>query len=353
MNTIKRKYKLLKLKAIDLFSGCGGLTQGLKEADFGVLAAVELDLLAAETYTVNHPEVSLLNSDIRAISPKALLDVCNLSRGELDLLAGCPPCQGFSRLRNNNRRVRMDDPRNRLIEDVLRLVQGLLPKVLMLENVPNLARYSRYLHFKRELRQLGYEVSDDILNVADYGVPQRRRRLVVLASRIGKISHIRPAGLRRTVRDAINNLPEKMLNDDPLHNLIECRTERIRALIRAVPKDGGSRKDLPRRFALKCHKQQDGFHDVYGRMRWDDVAPTITGGCINPSKGRFIHPVEDRAITLREAALLQSFPLDYWFSLRRGKYAAAEMIGNALPPAFSRVQAEAIRAHLGARSVER
>ncbi len=335
-----------KFKAIDLFSGCGGLTQGLKEAGFGVLAAIEIDPLAAETYAVNHPEVSLFMLDIRTVSAKVLLDACKLGRGELDLLAGCPPCQGFSRLRNNNRRVRMDDPRNRLIADVLRLVQGIFPRVLMLENVPNLARYSRYVRFKRELQQMGYEVSDEILNVADYGVPQRRRRLVVLASRICKISQIRPAGLRRTVRDAIGNLSEHSLGDDPLQQSSERRSNRVGALIRAVPKDGGSRKDLPKRFVLKCHERRDGFHDIYGRMRWDDVAPTITGGCINPSKGRFLHPEEDRAITLREAALLQSFPLDYRFSLRRGKYAAAEMIGNALPPAFSRAQAEAIRTHL-------
>ena len=117
-------------------------------------------------------------------------------------------------------------------------------------------------------------------------------------------------------------------------------------LIRAIPKDGGSRTALSETLRLKCHTIANGYYDVYGRMRWDDVAPTITGGCINPSKGRFLHPVEDRAISLREAALLQSFPTSYTFSLRRGKYAVAEMIGNALPPIFSRVQAEAIRAHL-------
>lgn len=337
--------------AIDLFSGCGGLTQGLRDAGFTVGAAVEIDALAAETYAANHPEVRLFNADIRNISASQIMEACGIEEGELDLLAGCPPCQGFSRIRLNNKRERMDDPRNRLIGEVLRLVAEMQPKVVMLENVPNLSRYSRYLDFKRELRKLGYEISDQTLDVADFGVPQRRKRLVVLASRLGRISHLAPVEGRRTVRDAIGKLPVDILKSDPLHNLGEKRSERVRQLIKAIPKDGGSRTALSAGLTLKCHEKQDGFYDVYGRMRWDDVAPTITGGCINPSKGRFLHPEEDRAITLREAAILQSFPPGYQFSLRRGKYAAAEMIGNALPPMFSRMQAEAIKLHLAERSI--
>lgn len=334
------------LMAIDLFSGCGGLTQGLKDAGFTVGVAVEIDALAAETYAANHPDVNLFNADIRDISSSEIMEVCGVARGELDLLASCPPCQGFSRIRLNNKKERMDDPRNRLIDDVLRLISELQPKTVMMENVPNLARYTRYLNFKRELRKLGYNVVDKVLDVADFGVPQRRKRLVVLASRLGQISHPTPVDKRRTVRDAIATLPADIVDSDPLHNLGEQRSERIRRLIRAIPKDGGSRTALSPDLTLKCHEKQNGFYDVYGRMKWDDVSPTITGGCINPSKGRFLHPTEDRAITLREAALLQSFPPRYMFSLRRGKYAAAEMIGNALPPVFSRMQAEVIRKHL-------
>lgn len=335
--------------AIDLFSGCGGLTQGLRDAGFTVGAAVEIDALAAETYAANHPKVKLFNGDIRGISAAEIMEACGVARGELDLLAGCPPCQGFSRIRLNNKKERMDDPRNRLIDEVLRLIGELQPKVVMLENVPNLARYTRYLNFKRGLRKLGYDVVDKVLDVADFGVPQRRKRLVVLASRLGQISHPAPVDKRKTVRDAIATLPADIVDNDPLHNLGEQRSERVRQLIKAIPKDGGSRTALSPGLALKCHEKQDGFYDVYGRMKWDDVSPTITGGCINPSKGRFLHPMEDRAITLREAALLQSFPPGYVFSLRRGKYAAAEMIGNALPPVFSRMQAEVIRKHLGAQ----
>lgn len=334
------------LTAVDLFSGCGGLTQGLKEAEFDVLAAVEMDPLAAETYAINHPAVKVLQADIQTVSSAEFLNATNIAPGDLDLLAGCPPCQGFSRMRNRNQMRRMADPRNRLIDEVLRIVEALQPKAIMLENVPNLERYSRYSLFKKNLRSLGYNVADGIFDVAEFGVPQRRRRLVVLASRVGKISNLSAPKIRTTVRDAIGFMQSSQQGLDPLHNVLEKRSLRVRELIKLIPKDGGSRSALPKHIQLKCHSRSDGHYDVYGRMRWDDVAPTITGGCVNPSKGRFLHPVENRAITLREAALLQSFPPDYYFSLRRGKYAAAEMIGNALPPTFSRIQGEAIKAHL-------
>ena len=121
---------------------------------------------------------------------------------------------------------------------------------------------------------------------------------------------------------------------------------RSRTLIRLIPKDGGSRLDLGRQRQLGCHRRCDGFKDVYGRMAWDDVSPTVTGGCVNPSKGRFLHPTKNRCVTLREAALLQSFPPTYRFSLRRGKFPAAQMIGNALPPEFIRRHAKQVGKHL-------
>ncbi|GBG56438.1 cytosine-specific methyltransferase [Sporomusaceae bacterium FL31] len=332
--------------AIDIFAGCGGLSQGLTEWGFKVLAAVEIDQLAAETYAENHKGVNVLNQDIRGVTADRLLVECGLNRGELDLLAGCPPCQGFSRMRNKNKSCRLDDPRNRLIDEFARLVEGLLPKVIMLENVPGLARYSRFIHFKRLLKSLGYNICENIADISNYGVPQRRKRLVVLASRIGKIHYLTKTDVKKTVRDAIGSLTPIGRTNDPLHKDTERRSERVMRLIKAIPKDGGSRSALSPDMVLKCHTELRGFYDVYGRMKWDDVAPTITGGCINPSKGRFIHPTEDRAITLREAALLQTFPGDYTFSLKRGRYAVAMMIGNALPPAFSRVQAEIIKHHL-------
>ena len=172
--------------------------------------------------------------------------------------------------------------------------------------------------------------------------------MVLLAGYGGRINWFPEDKSAPTVRAAISGLESPGLSGDTLHDLPEKRSPKILNLIKRIPKDGGSRKSLGKDEQLQCHKKLQGFHDVYGRMAWDNVAPTITTGCINPSKGRFLHPEEDRAITLREAALLQGFPIDYWFSLQKGKYAAAEMIGNALPPEFARRQALSVKRFLNA-----
>jgi len=258
-----------------------------------------------------------------------------LRKGQLDLLAGCPPCQGFSTMTTLNGSLRRNDPRNSLVLEFIRFVRGLRPKAVMLENVPRLATDRRMKHVISELESMGYHCTHDVLDAADYGVPQRRRRFILLAGHRAQIAFGCPSRRRRSVRDAIGRLGKRSKRD-PLHNIQEDRTERVRGLIRLIPKNGGSRTDLKFADQLACHRKCDGFHDVYGRMAWDDVSPTITGGCFNPSKGRFLHPSRHRAITLREAALLQTFPPTYFFSLRRGKSNAAQMIGNALPPEFVR-----------------
>jgi DNA (cytosine-5)-methyltransferase 1 len=165
-------------------------------------------------------------------------------------------------------------------------------------------------------------------------VPQRRRRMILIASRLGEVDFAPKSKSPATVRDAIGSLPPPGSGDDLLH-VRTTRAVKVEALIRKVPRDGGSRASLGKRHQLPCHKKTDGFRDVYGRMAWDRPAPTITGGCINPSKGRFLHPVAHRAITLREAALLQGFPRHYHFPMSSGTYAVAQMIGNAFPPSFA------------------
>lgn len=328
-----------KLTAIDLFAGCGGLTEGLKQAGFRVVGAVEIDELAAESYRMNHPCVALKNEDIRTIKVAALREEIGLKKGELDLLAGCPPCQGFSNLRTLNGKRDVRDRRNSLTDEFLRFVRGFAPRAVMLENVPGLAERRRFRDFAATLRELGYVLNWAILDAARYGVPQRRRRLILFGSKRTKIDFAPCGEVEATVRGAIDGLQMPGRTNDPLHCIIGKRSERIVELIKLIPKDGGSRGDLPRNRWLECHKKCNGFKDVYGRMRWDSVAPTITGGCLNPSKGRFLHPIQDRPITAREAALLQSFPPDYKFSTRQGIYAVAAMIGNALPPEFIRRQA--------------
>lgn len=322
-----------KPKAIDLFCGCGGLTLGLKQAGFDVIGAVDIDNLSIETYRANHPEVHLWEDDIRDLTNDKIKKTLKLKKGELDLLAGCPPCQGFSTMRTKNGGYRIRDDRNTLIRDFIRLVKGLVPKMVMFENVPYVRDYWLFKDFYKQLNQLGYKVKYDVLNAADYGVPQRRKRLILIASRIGEVKFAEKA-TKKTVEDAIKSMPKSGKSGDPLHDYQERRTEKIRSLIKRIPKDGGSRKDLPEDEQLECHKRCDGFKDVYGRMAWNKQAPTITSGCTNPSKGRFLHPEEDRAITLREAALLQSFPRNYKFDIKAGKGKIAELIGNALPPIF-------------------
>lgn len=335
-----------KLLAIDLFSGCGGLTLGLKQAGFSVVGAVEIDSVAAETYKANHPRVKVWRQDIRKLSGAEILRTLKIKRGELDLLAGCPPCQGFSSIRTHNGKKRVRDDRNDLVFEYLRLVKALRPRAAMMENVPALATDRRMKELTKELEKLGYDMQGTpvVLNTADYGVPQRRRRMILVSSRVGKVMLPKGQKARQTVRQTIGDMPKPGKSGDPLHDLRENRDQRTIEMINLIPKDGGSRMDLPEKYHLRCHRRfPGGFKDVYGRMKWEDVSPTITGGCVSPSKGRFLHPSQNRAITLREAALLQTFPKNYRFSLKSGKQRVALMIGNALPPAFIRAHALAIK----------
>jgi len=331
-------------KAVDLFSGCGGLTTGLERAGFDVVSAVEHDSLAAETYRLNHPKVTLLETDIRKVTARELL-----GRGlsKVHLLAGCPPCQGFSRVRRRNANRPALDERNWLIDDFHRLLQELRPFAVFLENVPGIERYHRFKSFLTALRTLGYQVEWRTVDLKDYAVPQRRQRVVVLSGLGFKIEFPKPAKARRTVRSAIGDLSVPEGSSNPLHVAADHSAAMLER-IRAVPKDGGSRCDWPKELVLECHQKCSGFKDVYGRMAWNEPSPTITGGCINASKGRFVHPEQNRAITLLEAALLQTFPRSYRFSLRRGKYPTAEMIGNALPPEFAERVGKRIAAALEA-----
>lgn len=342
-----------KPKAFDIFSGCGGTTQGLRDAGFHVVGGIESDELAVETYRANHRRIRVWDEDIRELKAADVLTELGLERGELALMVACPPCQAFSALPRLNGSRRIRDKENKdLVFEYLRFVKALLPQVVMVENVPRLIDDYRFAEVRRQLKKLGYEGEPRIFNAADFGVPQRRRRMILIASRVGSIEYAAPIPQsgRRTVRDAIGGLSRPGTTGDAMHDFPETRSAKVAKLIAAIPKDGGSRLQLGHRRQLECHRDFDGFKDIYGRMAWDDVSPTITGGCVNPSKGRFLHPMQNRAITLREAALLQSFPPDYRFSLARGKYAAAVMIGNAFPPSFVKPHARQVRLHLQGRA---
>lgn len=332
-----------KPTAIDLFCGAGGLTIGLRKAGFRVLGAVDSDLGAVEVYKANHKDVQVWDEDIRGLECGSVKRRLGINRGELGLLAGCPPCQGFSTIRTLNGARRVVDPRNDLVTDFFRFVEELRPKAVMMENVPGLADDHRFKQFVKDMERLGYIGHFDILNAVDYGVPQRRRRLIYIAG-LGEMPEFgKPANKKKTVKEAIGSLPTAGHSGDPVHDMPENRTRKVMEIIKRIPKNGGSRTELPKKYWLECHKKCNGFKDVYGRMAWNKPSPTITSGCFNPSKGRFLHPTANRAITMREAALLQGFPRRYKFPNTDNKQTIALMIGNALPPEFIRRHALAIR----------
>lgn len=324
------------LTAIDLFSGPGGLTQGLKDAGYRVIGAVEADCGAVATYVRNHPEVPVFVKDIRRLPVSHVMRALGLERGDLDLLAGCPPCQGFSTLTTRNGALPVEDPRNDLIREYVRYVRVLRPKALLMENVAGLLRYPGMEAAVNALEELGYPVrsATRVVDAAGFGVPQRRRRVVMMAAEHRSVPYPLPGTRPRTVRDAISLLPVAGASGDPVHDHGERRSKEVVRIIAAIPRNGGSRLDIGADRQLRCHQETEGFYDIYGRMSWDEPAPTITSGCTNPSKGRFLHPEKNRAITLREAAVLQGFAPDYWFEMTVGKEAVAAMIGNALPPPF-------------------
>lgn len=336
-------------KAIDLFSGAGGLTQGLKQAGFNVIGAVEIDRVFADSYSMNHPRTRLINSDICNLSLDDAAREWKITAGELDLLAGCPPCQGFSKIGTRNKGARLEDKRNDLVFQVIRFSDYFQPKVIMIENVPALAKDDRMKKITNHLKEKGYNIDIRILNTENYEVPQRRNRMILLASRLGQLevqTEFENITVAKTVGDVLPKIEQKHSSNDPLWNYKVNRTEKINKMISLIPKNGGSRVDLPPEYELECHKKTKGFKDVYGRMSWDKPSPTITCGCISPSKGRFLHPEENRAINLREAASLQTFPYNYRFSFKKGRQGVATMIGNALPPKFIEYQGRVIKSHL-------
>ena len=341
--------------AVDLFAGGGGLSVGLKKAGFLVCGAVEIEPTAAATYEVNHPNTVVFQSDIRSISGKQLIHTSPTSK--IDMVSACPPCQGFSSLTAKYRRK---DPRDELIMEFVRLVREIQPLAIMMENVPGLVKKGASIFecAVGELRSMGYVLTHDVLDVADYGVPQRRRRLVVLGGKGNAIAIPKPTHARVptkgvkpwvTVREAIGNedrpvtLQKALKIGGPasvgwhvIRNMSDVNLERLRAT-----RPGKSRSELPIHLRPNCHRDTDtGFSNVYGRMAWDKPSPAITGGCTTLSKGRFGHPSLLRTISVSEAASLQSFPRGYKFNTVHIDK-ACDIVGNALPPKFAKVMAEA------------
>lgn len=353
------KLEASPVSAVDLFCGAGGLTHGLLRAGIRVEAGIDVDPAAAHAYARNNAGARFLEWDV---SRKRAPSIAKLfAEGKYRLLAGCAPCQPFSKLTNGKKGHRSWD----LLDNFGRFVAGITPELVTMENVPELARrgHEVFARFVRLLERHGYWVDWRVVNCTHYGAPQSRKRLVLLASRLGPIAV--PSGRRsaperwKTVRQTIGHLPPLASGardaSDPLHAAALLSPLNLRRL-RATPADGGTKDDWPRRLLLECHRRSTGarYHSIYGRMWWDKPAPTMTTLCNGIGNGRFGHPVQDRAITLREAALLQSFPRGYEFWPRDEKLnckAIGRMIGNAVPPELARILGEALLNHV--RTFER
>lgn len=333
------------IECIDLFCGAGGLTRGLLDAGIHVVRGVDTDRTAMETYERNNPSAEFAQADIQEISPNDITDGVNRNGGLL--LAGCTPCQPFS----NHVPKDTHDERRSLIECVGTLIKNILPDYVLIENVPRFRNDNPYqTAFLHTLHDNGYWVDEKVIDAKDYGVPQTRRRYVLLASSKGPIFIPKGKAKLRMVRDAIRCYPpiEAGLNDSPEvpNHVSSGLSDKTMERIRLTPLDGGSRSNTPRKLWTNCHLNHTGHTDTYGRMSWDAPAPTLTCRCISLSNGRFGHPEQHRAISVREAAAIQSFRDDYVFYSCMSRNATH--IGNAVPPLMAKALGEAIVAHAAA-----
>ena len=353
-----------RIKAVDLFSGCGGVSCGLVHAGFDVRCAVENDKDAVNIYKGYKPlkNSTVIERDIRMVSGQEILNSGGIEKDELYLLAGCPPCQNFS-FQNRYGKSKDKEERQELLFHFLRIIKEILPPFVLMENVPGiksklnqdiLEEFLEKLENKNGGDEKRYHVICGVLNAADYGVPQSRKRFVLHAIRYDLYKKIKETGAEFvlpcathskvageklkpwvTVRETIMDLPPikqgELLKSERIFNhksagLSEVNVKRIQEIRKA----GGCRKFLPDDLKLKCHNNgYTGHQDVYGIMRLDSPAPTMTGGCLSYSKGRFGHPTQDRAISIREAARIQTFPDDFRFSESVTK--SSLQIGNAVP----------------------
>lgn len=349
---------ILTFGVVDLFCGVGGLTCGLRKAGLDVVAGYDLDATCEYSYSFNNHSL-FINKNIEDVSGK---EIRRLLRGyEVKILAGCAPCQPFSR-HQKDKKDRSKHKDWKLLYQFARLVEEANPHIVSMENVPELEKEKVFRDFVDTLKRQKYKVTYKVVNAADYGVPQRRKRLLLLASKRKKITFIEPTHQKCpvTVRDAIGNLPpieagENNVNDR-LHITSRLSDINIQRIRHSIP--GGSWRDWPKELLLQCHKREKGqtYTSVYGRMCWDDVAPTITTQFTGYGTGRFGHPEQDRALTLREGAIIQTFPKDYAFLRPNEKLIIKDVsrqIGNAVPPRLGEIIGLSIIQHYQKKSREK
>lgn len=343
-----------KIKVIDLFCGVGGLSHGFVIENFNVVAGVDTDISCKFAFEKNN-NAKFISNSIVELGAKELNKL--YEDAKIKVLVGCAPCQNFSSYMFKDK----DKESNKwtLLYEFSRIIEEIQPEIVSMENVAQLLNFKKapvFEDFVYNLKKQGYYISYEVVNCPDYGIPQNRKRLILLASKLGAISLIPKTHTKNdyvTVKDTIGNLAE--INDgekdkkDPFH-LSRKLSLLNKKRIKATPY-GGSWKDWDDDLRLVCHKKASGksYPSVYGRMLWEKPSPTMTTHCIGYGNGRFGHPVQDRAISLREAALLQTFPLNYEFAENVNEINTtiiARQIGNAVPVKLGQVVAKSIKEHL-------
>jgi DNA (cytosine-5)-methyltransferase 1 len=345
-----------EFKVLDLFSGIGGLTHGFFLEGFDVVAGIDIDESCRYGFESNN-DAQFICKDIADVKPEELQRLYGKSSGKI--LIGCAPCTPFSTLSPGRAVYQKSDEKWISLDSFLRLITKVRPEIVSMENVAELAnseKFPVFARFVRTLKKNGYHVFYKVVDASKYGVPQRRKRLILLASRFGTISLIPEthADTPVTVRESIVDLPAiragQTSESDNLHRASKL-SDLNRKRIIATPKDGGSAKHWDRDLLPPCFKKKKGRSykaTVYGRMKWDEPAPTMTTHCHTLGTGRFGHPSQNRAISLREAARFQTFPDDYRFedSGKLNTSRTARHIGNAVPVRLGQVIARSIKAHL-------
>jgi DNA (cytosine-5)-methyltransferase 1 len=344
-----------KISAVDLFCGIGGLSYGLEKVGINVNAGIDIDESCRYTFETNC-KTEFINKDIQEISGVELNSL--YGKNDTRVLVGCAPCQPFSSYTYKKNKDK--DSRWQLLYEFSRLVKESEPVIVSMENVPTLLNFKEapvFYDFVDSLKKSGYHVWYKIIYSPDYGIPQKRKRLVLLASKLGDIEILPPTHSPEnyvTVKDAIGHLDiinsGEYSKNDFIHKASLLSDKNLKRIKQSVP--GGSwKRDWDDELKLACHTSEKGktYTSVYGRMKWDEPSPTMTTFCTGVGNGRFGHPEQDRAISLREAAILQSFPEDYKFAdnLEDLKFAkASKHIGNAVPPKLGEIIGKSIIKHL-------
>ena len=341
------------IKAFDVFCSVGGLTYGLKKTGVNVTAGLDIDASCQYAYEKNN-KAKFIQSDIKEVNYS---DIAAFFHGaDYKVIVGCAPCQPFSSHAFKSKNNKKKDERWNLINEFLRLIIQGRPDIVSMENVPQLIKQEVYKAFKVSLQQKGYFISENIIRCKDYGVPQSRSRLVLLASLYDQIDMIEASSIKvSTPRKTIAHLPRlshgEVDTSDPLHccwSLSKLNLKRIRS-----SKPGGSWKDWPQALLPECYRKETGrtYTSVYGRMSWDKPAPTLTTQFYSYGTGRFGHPDQDRALSLKEGAILQTFPENYEFNHPDEQIVfttTGRHIGNAVPPLLAEAIGKSIQIHLKA-----